>query len=375
MPPVDKFQRWVDLLVALLRHRAGLTFEDLEREVPAYANAGRAAATKPDSVKRTFERDKAELKALGVPIDTLGDEGDEDTRYRVRAADFYLPYLAVATPRGVAHPERVDRYGYHSLETLAFVPDELLAIADGAACARQLGDPALRLDVESAMRKLAFDLPLDGVLSQDGAHIVPPRAPADAAVLEALGEALLDRKRVTISYHAIERGARSDRSVEPWGLFWANGHWYLAARDPARDAVRNFRVSRIATVSSENTRAATPDYVIPADFDLPEHARARQPWELGDGDAMEAVVELRARTGAVAAAGALGMPVDEAGTQRRFAVRRPDAFARWILSFAGGLVPLSPPPIVDEYRRQLDATLAIYSHDRLPPDTARGNAS
>lgn len=361
MPPVEKFQRWVDLLVALLRHRAGLTFEDLAREVPGYRNALAAPGAREVSVKRTFERDKAELKALGVPVETLGTEGDEDARYRVRPTDFYLPYLAVATPRGLEAPRHEQKHWYHAVKTLAFLPDELLTIADAAARARQLGDPALRADVDSAMRKLAFDLPLDGVVGNDAPHIVQPRAAADPATLEALGAALLQRKRIVIRYHTIETDERAERRVEPWGLFWSNAHWYLAARDADKDALRNFRVSRIESVETENTKTATPDYEIPEAFDLREHARAKQPWELGDGDAAEVVVELRRGTGAVMAAGALGAAVDGAPNRRRFAVRRPDAFARWLLSFAGGAVPVSPPSMVEEYRRQVEATLAVYA--------------
>jgi predicted DNA-binding transcriptional regulator YafY len=361
VPPVEKFQRWVDLLVALLRHKAGCTFEDLAREVPAYGNGRTEGDATPDSVKRTFERDKADLKNLGVPLETLGADGAEDTRYRVRSSDFYLPYLALATPRGRQEPAHVANWHYNSLRTLDFVPDELIAIAEAASRARQLGDPALTAEVESAMRKLAFDLPLDSVAGADEARLVPPRAAADPAILERLGEALLHGKRVRIVYHAIQTDADSERVVEPYGLFWANGHWYLAARDVEKAAIRNFRVSRIRVAERVDNRLATRDYAIRADFDLREHARTKQPWELGDGDAIQAVVELRRDTGAVMAAGHLGAPVDDAVNLRAFDVRRVDAFARWLLSFAGGAVPVSPPAVVDEYRRQLTATAARYA--------------
>lgn len=361
----DKFQRWVDLVTTLLHFRAGLTFDDLAREVPGYRDARDRDAddTVRQSVKRAFERDKAEIKALGIPIDTIGDDGEEDTRYRIRPTDFYLPYLALATPRGVEHPDRVARYGYRELATLTFGPDELLAIAEGASRARQLGDPALTADVDSAMRKLAFDLPLDAGLGADEAHIVPPRAAADPATLRALTDALLARKRVRLVYRAMSSDEASERVVEPWGLFSANAHWYLAAFDLERRALRNFRVSRIGSVTRENGRTATPDYEIPATFHLREHARVKQPWELGDGDAMEAVVEFRGETGAVVAAAALGAPVPGAPDRRTFTVRRADAFARWVLSFAGAAVPLSPPSVVEEFRSQAARTAALYAGD------------
>jgi len=360
MASVEKFQRWVDLLVVLLSRRAGATFEDLAREVPGYRAALSGDRTTVESTKRTFERDKADLKKFGVPIDTLGNDGDEDMRYRVRAAEFYLPYLAVVTPRGRQEPEHAGRWKYNSLKTLDFVPDELLAIAEAAARARQLGDPGLSADVESAMRKLAFDLPLGAVAGAEP-RIVQPRAAADPATLERLGEALLHRKRVRMTYRTMESDVEGVRVVEPYGLFWSSGHWYLAARDAERDALRNFRVSRINEPAMVDRKLATADYEIPDDFVLREHARTRQPWELGEGDAVRAVVELRNDTGAVMAAGRLGTPVDDSPTLREFQVRRVDAFARWLLAFGGGAIPVSPSSVVDEYRRQVAGTAEIYA--------------
>ena len=118
-------------------------------------------------------------------------------------------------------------------------------------------------------------------------------------------------------------------------------------------------------------RPGSPDYEIPPGFRLAEHARSRQAWELGDGDAVEAVVELRRGGGAAAAAARLGEPVAGHPDRRRFRVRRRDAFARWLLSFAGDLVPVSPAEIVDDYRALVRETLAHHAADRptvRPPD-------
>ena len=71
-----KIQRWIDLLAALLRHHYGLTVERLVDEVPAYA-----AATSADARARMFERDKAELRALGVPIATKPIDDGESALY------------------------------------------------------------------------------------------------------------------------------------------------------------------------------------------------------------------------------------------------------------------------------------------------------
>ncbi|HEU4628718.1 MAG TPA: WYL domain-containing protein [Gemmatimonadaceae bacterium] len=360
-----KVRRWTDLVAALLRHRYPVSFDELAREVPAYGDPSRD----PASTKRMFERDKKELLRFGVPIRTMPDEHGEPTLYTIGRTDFYLPYLGLldpATPDAGPTPPRhgrVDRYGYMALRTLAFEPDELAAVADGAARVRALGDPQLAADVESAMRKLAFDLPLGATAAVDAPHVVPPRARAEPAVLALLDEALRDRKLVTFAYRAMGDGERTTRTAEPYGLFYLGGHWYLAARDRTRGALRNFRVSRMERVSRNTARESTPDYQVPPDFHLRQHARSRQAWELGDGDAVEVVVELVRESGAAMAAARLGAPVAGAPRQRRFTVRRLDAFVRWLLALAGDARPLSPAALVAAYAEQLRHAQAHYAPD------------
>lgn len=361
-----KVRRWTDLLAALLRHHYPIPFEEIAREVPDYAAEGKDAAT----VKRMFERDKKDLLRFGVPIETEPDELGQPTLYTVRRTSFYLPYLCLVTPSGPTAPRHgtVDRYGYKTLRSLAFEPDELAAVAAAAARVRALGDPALAADAEGAMRKLAFDLPVGAVAAPDipdAPRVVRPRARPDAATFDTLGEALRDRKVVTFEYHTIGTDHRARRIVEPYGLFYLHGHWYLAGRDRDRDALRNFRLSRMAGVVRNTARESTPDYAVPPTFSLREHARSRHAWELGDGDAVVVVVEFARATGATAAAARLGAPVDAAaveGTsvQRQFVVRRVDAFARWLLSFGGDAVVVSPELVAAEYEGQRRRTLDVY---------------
>ena len=145
-----KIQRWLDLLAALLARRAPVSFVELARDVPAYVADGSVASGTPSpTLKRMFERDKLELRELGVPIVSVGDEGDDDTAYQLRTRDFYLPYLAIVSERGVQSPAKVERYGYRSLQSLAFEPDELEAIRDAARRAIAIGDESLSGDALS----------------------------------------------------------------------------------------------------------------------------------------------------------------------------------------------------------------------------------
>src|SRR5215218_3261582 len=100
-----KLQRWTDLLAALLRRRFPATFEELAREVPAYADADR----RPEALERMFERDKDELRDFGIPIRAELSSDGETHGYRLAATDFYLPYLAVVTAAGKTRPKTVGK--------------------------------------------------------------------------------------------------------------------------------------------------------------------------------------------------------------------------------------------------------------------------
>ncbi|MCU0621663.1 MAG: hypothetical protein MUC69_09185, partial [Gemmatimonadales bacterium] len=202
-----KLQRWIDLLAALLGRHAPVPLERLRESVPGYL-----AIERHESMRRTFERDKDELRAFGIPIVTKRDAAGEVLGYQLRPGDFYLPYLsAVATARP-GSPRRVDRNGYKALPLLAFEADELEAIVEAAARLRRLDLPALDEHAASALRKLAFDLPLDATRPQAEAIVQEPAVPYAARAsladrLELLDDALRRQKRVVLSYETVATGA------------------------------------------------------------------------------------------------------------------------------------------------------------------------
>src|SRR4026209_2244543 len=86
--PSQKIQRWIDLLAALLRRRFPASLQEVDGEVRGYDPAQTTAAP-----PRTFERDKDELRAFGIPIETvLGADGDT-SGYRLQPPHLHLPYL------------------------------------------------------------------------------------------------------------------------------------------------------------------------------------------------------------------------------------------------------------------------------------------
>jgi len=381
----QKLQRWVDLLAALLIRHRHAPFDELAKDVPGYdlANGQR------ESILRTFERDKDELRRFGVPIDTVKDTDGNTLGYRLERKAFYLPYLMLAgQERAAQGPSKIDHEGYRSLETLAFEPDELDAIIEAAGRVRALGDPILAGEAEAAIRKLALDLPLGTVLEDAVAAaaapapavfamrmrraeptIVQPRRVPDVTVIDRLSDALARRKVVTFDYHSMERDERSGRVVEPYGLLFVSAHWYLAGRDVGHNALRNFRLSRVSRVEVNTKKSQTPDYDLPSDFSLREHAKTREPWEIGDGDATPAIVEFIATTGATRAALELGRAIEGNNSRRQFDVRRLDAVARWVLSLGGAARPIDPPELRDACERVATETLARYSRGATPNET------
>ena len=228
--------------------------------------------------------------------------------------------------------------------------------------AKTVGDSALARDAGSAMQKLSYDLGLavgSVAAESDDSHARSGERRTAPAVM-VLGEALLRRKCVTFAYRSMGRDVTEDRTVEPYGLVFSSGHWYLAGRDTAAGALRKFRVSRMERVAANTKKPQSADYEIPRDFHLAEHAATRGPWELGDDEPEDMVVEVLGATGAAGSVHSLGVAVAGYPARRRFHVRRVDSFARWVMSFAGDVVPVSPPRLREEYRAMIAATLAVY---------------
>ena len=352
-----KLQRWTDLIAALLARRLGATFAELATDVPAYADG--LDETHKESVKRTFERDKDELRDFGIPIETLDADDNDETRYRLKSNDFYLPYLALEPPEVGALQQQRDE-GYRALPTATLTPDDLALIGEAVARLQQLGDPLLSEDARSAANKLAFDLPFFNHLATD-VKLLDGNDGADAKIFELLTDALRRRKLVSFQYQKPGGDGVTERHVESYGLVFVNAHWYLVARDRTRDAMRNFRLSRMTKLDVNKKKPQTPDYDVPEGFRLREHAKARDAWDLGDAEPLYAEVRFVGTTGAGAAASRIGEELPGQPNLRRFPVRRLDTFARWLLSFGGEARPVSPPELVQLYERGVRDTLLLYS--------------
>ncbi|SNC59953.1 transcriptional regulator [Kytococcus aerolatus] len=236
--PNLKTERLLNLLIALLHTRRPLTKAEIRRAMPEYAEGS------TEAFDRTFERDKADLRALGVPITTAPvDAGfDDEEGYRVDPAEYALPELVVDA-------------------------DELRLLG---VAARVWGQASLAGAARRALQKVSADAPEavddadpDAAVEEPGVGLQPViRTPEQA--FTPLREAITARRAVTFPYR--RSGSEPTlRRVEPWSLLLRRGRWYVTGHDTDRDAPRIFRLDRITGPVRAHGRAGAVQ--VPADHD------------------------------------------------------------------------------------------------------------
>lgn len=185
---------------------------------------------------RTVRRLVATLDGLGVPVLAIrGKYGG----YRLMPG-YKLPPLMLTRDEAVAVV----------LGLLAAELTGLHAAAPSLAGARAKIDRVLPDELRDRTRAVAETL---------GFSMRSRRpAPPDAHVLLALGEAVRDHRRVRIGYTSW-RGEDSERELDPFGLVFHAGRWYLTGHDHRRSGVRTFRLDRIAAVHPVGAGSPPPE--------------------------------------------------------------------------------------------------------------------
>jgi proteasome accessory factor B len=204
----QKTERLLSLVVCLLSTRRYLTASQIRAAVPGYPDAF-------DAFKRMFERDKDELRELGIPLETGTNPGsDEEIGYRISPQAYELPEIRL-------EPDEAAVLG------LAARVWRLAELA-GAAAGGLLKLRAAGIDAEET--------------SQPG---IEPRLQTGEAAFGPLWQAVRDRRPVTFGYQAAGRATPQRRNLEPWGVVNRHGRWYVAGFDRDRGSERVFRLSRI----------------------------------------------------------------------------------------------------------------------------------
>jgi proteasome accessory factor B len=318
-------ERLVNLVLCLLSSRQYLPAERIRRIVPGYAEA-----PSDEAFFRMFERDKAELRELGVPLETGRTPGfDAGEGYRITRRDYELPDI--------------------DLE-----PDEAAAVA---LAARLWDSPQLAGAAHGALLKLrAAGVEVDTPPSV----AVEPRVRAVEPALAPLISAVQAGQIVTFSHRKHPAAEAAARTLEPWGVVSWRGRWYAVGHDRDREATRCFRVSRI--VGPVRTVGASGAVRRPAGIDLlkivagsaepPPVAHTARLW-LADGRAH----------GLRRHATVLGRMTVDGVSGDLVAVQLPgyDVAARWIAGLGPDAVVVEPAELADCVRVRLLAAAGSAS--------------
>ncbi len=213
-----KAERLLNLVIALLNAPSFRTAAWIGRNVAGYSDA-----PSEEAFLRTFERDKRELRELGIPLQTPPNGSDG---YRIPPSEFALP-------------------------PLSFSPAEAAALA---LAGRLWETTALDAAGSGALRKIrdAGDNGIDNDQAIDGsdlggsvARLLQPRVRTSDPAFEPVLAAVRAGRAVEFDYRKDPGGQAESRQLQPWGLVSFRGRWYVIGHDDLRGDRRTFRLSRI----------------------------------------------------------------------------------------------------------------------------------
>lgn len=311
-----KLERLVNLLLMLLSARRPVTIEQIRSVVPGYDQHD------DDAFRRMFERDKEELRDLGVPVETQPvDAWGDEVGYRVPRESYDLP-------------------------PIAFEPDEAAAVALAARLWQSAG---LADASASALLKLrAAGIEADSRLGSG----IEPRVATREAAFEPLLAAVRAGRAVTFAYRSSTADSAAVRTVEPWGLVHRRGNWYVVGHDRDRKATRVFRLSRVAgKVATVGPPGAV---VVPEDVDLTGTVATFETPATGT-----AVVRVAPGTAWDVRRAALSATDEPDGwTRAEVPMGDVERFAEWMAGFGPDAVVLEPPEARAAVVERLRAVLA-----------------
>lgn len=316
----------MNLVIALLATDGYLTAERIRANVYGYGDS-----PSDEAFSRMFERDKNELRDLGIPLETGRVSTLDPTEgYRINKAAYALPDIDLTADEAAAV----------AVAAQLWQSPELITAAQGALL---------------KLRAAGTDVDPDAAV----AIVAPAGLPGLRGSENVLGvlQAAIDTGRAVQFEHRPSRTAPfTVRCVEPWAVITEAGRWYLVGHDRDRNATRTFRLSRIA----DGVTAVGPDGAVaaPAGIDLRSIVReavreARQGAEAGaqaqvwvaDGRAT-ALRRAGSSAGARQLAGRDGEVIEiEIGAQ--------DRLAREVAGYGADAIVLEPESLRDDVLERL----------------------
>jgi len=319
-----KSERLLNLVILLLVARNYTSKEQIRQLMEPYR------ASSDEAFDRMFERDKDDLRALGIPLETgFVDKFFEDEHgYRIKRDAFELP-------------------------AIDFTADEVAVLGLAARVWRHAGLAAATSDalVKLKAAGLSFD--------REQLEQVQPTLVAEEPAFESMWQATVHRTPVQFDYSRAGQRDATTRHVEPWGVVTAQGRWYVAGLDTDRGEPRLFRLSRI--VSEVMTTGEPGSFTVPEGTDLRAMSASLAPREPD----CSAVVLARSgaanglrRRAAVTATGVTGPDGTPGWDQLDVPYVSEADFAGELLGYADAVVVESPDELRAAVRDRLSSVLA-----------------
>jgi proteasome accessory factor BC len=247
----DKLIRQLSLVAFLMAERRPLTARDVKSNVEGYSEMS------DEAFARRFYSDRAELTALGVPLQSQRDEFTGEELYTLRSEHYFLDRL------------ELDDDELAALQTALYYLEGKFAYAEPFRLALQ----------NLALGRSGFSEPPTDTAERVRVS-APDYSPELAGRLSKLESAISKQRTVKFSYLSPTRTRRTDRTVNPYALRLDDGNWYVVGHDLERGGVRTFKVSRISGDIRFATRRER-DFRVPAEFDVEAH-RVPRPWQIGE---------------------------------------------------------------------------------------------
>ena len=299
-----KTERLLNLVICLLATRRFLGVQEIRTAVPGYEQGSEEA------FRRMFERDKEELRELGIPLETGTHSAvhEDEPGYRIARRDYELPEIVLE-------------------------PDEAAAL--GLAARLWQSAP-----LAGATGRALLKLQAAGVEPGAAPAALEPRVAANEPAFEGCLAAVRDGRALSFAYRTSGGSGPSQRHVEPWGVVSWRGRWYLVGHDTDRDAERVFRMSRIVGTATPVGPAGA--VVPPEGTDL----RALVGRMAVDEPRTTARVSLRPGAGwelRREATGRADDPDRQGWTVVEVGFTDPERFADRVVGYGADAVVLSPP--------------------------------
>ncbi|AEV75576.1 putative transcriptional regulator [Mycolicibacterium rhodesiae NBB3] len=327
---ISKVERLMNLVIALLSTRNFITAERIRETVSGYSDNA-----SDEAFSRMFERDKNELRDLGIPLETgRVSQFDPTEGYRINREAYALPAVELTADEAAAV----------AVATQLWESPELITATQGALLKLR----AAGVDVDAPHTDVAI-----------ASTAALPSMRGSEEVLGILLSAIDSGQAVQFSHRPTRSDPYTTRTVEPWGVVTNKGRWYLVGHDRDRDAIRTFRLSRIgAEVRAIGPRGAVQrpdgtdlrDIVDRAVGEFPSIGQAKV-W-VADGRA----TALRRRATVVGPCTLGG----RAGEEIQLDIGMVDRLAREIASYGPDAVALEPESlradVLERLRAQAERT-------------------